>query len=374
MREISMIKFSIFTIAWGLLQLAAAQVPHAAPPNEATPIPSPGEQPASDSQVSQTSVAGKGASSTWPSYQPAEKLITGDFHLAFETETERLAESLRDEFREYYPQLDDRAYNVQLDASQVWWEVPEVVGLLRLQMTASERAAFERRHGHSPTPLPVAMSGVAIVVHPDNPIVERGLSLAELDAIFSEARDRGHPEVSLWGDLGLSGEWELRPIYAYRVTETNSLSDFFQQHVLEGGQFKTIVTRESTSDDVIKRIGGYEAGAAASEGNTDAIGFAYLEELTDTVEEVPISVDDEPGVFPTAENLQKARYPLRQYTYLYLIQSPDQMKRRAQLEFVHFVFSQQGQQILQDLNYTPVPKVAVLDELEKLRATGKQRQ
>lgn len=369
-----MIKLSIVTVVLSLLQLTAGEVSHAASANDMAATRQQGEQQTSDSQSAQTPASASETSSSWPSYQPAEKTVAGDFDLAFEIETEPLAESLLDSFSEYYSQLNGRAYNIQLDAARKWWEVPDAVGLFKLQMTDKEQAAFQRQHGHPLTMLAIAMSGVAIVVHPDNPIVKRGLTLAELDAIFSETRYRGHPEISLWGDLGLSGEWELRPIYKYRVTETNTLHDFFQQRVLKGGQFKSIATRESTSADVVDRIGGYEAqgSAAASEGNTDAIGFAYLEDVRNTVATVPVSAgDDEPAVFPTAENLEKTLYPLRQYTYLYLTQPPDAMLEGAQLEFVKLVFSQQGQEILKELNYTPAPKAAVL---EKLRSIGVQRE
>ncbi|MGC1952846.1 MAG: hypothetical protein WA970_09815, partial [Gammaproteobacteria bacterium] len=183
-----MIKLSIVTVVLSLLQLTAAGLSHAASANDMAPTKQQGERQPSDPQASQAPTSASETSSAWPSYQPAEKAVAGDFNLAFEIETEPLAESLLDDFREYYPQLNGRAYNVQLNAARKWWEVPDAVGLFKLQMTDGERAAFERQQGHPLTMLPVAMSGVAIVVHPDNPIVKRGLTLAELDAIFSETR------------------------------------------------------------------------------------------------------------------------------------------------------------------------------------------
>jgi phosphate transport system substrate-binding protein len=366
-----MIKLSILIVALSLPQLTTAEFLRAASPSETAPIRQQGEPQASNPTPLQTAtLSGDDTSSSWPVYQPADGPLAGEFRLAFETETEQLAESSLSDFSEYYPQLNSRAYNIQLDTFGTWWESPHTMGLLQLQMTEREQAAFERKHGHPPTVLPVAMTAVAIVVHPDNPIVNRGLSLAELDAIFSETRDRGHAEVSLWGDLGLGGQWALRPIYKYRVTEVNPLNDFFQRYVLQGGQFKTVATRESTSDEVIDRIGGYEqvGAAVASEGDRDAIGFAYLDEVTDTVAKVPVSAgNDQAAAFPTAENIREMRYPLLQHTYLYLNVPPDGNLEGAQLEFVEFIFSQQGQQILQELNYTPAPRAAVV---EKLRAIG----
>lgn len=363
-----MIKISILIFVLGLVQFPAASGCYAASSSEAA-TKQWDEQRASDPELSTDSGSVGKRSAAWPPYQPAARTIPGELNLAFETETEPLAEALLEQFRKNYPELEARAYNAQLDAVRAWWEVSDAVGLFKLPMTDEERAAFERKYGYPPTMLPVAMSGIAIVVHPENPIVKRGLSLAELDAIFSETRHRGHPEVSLWGDVGLGGEWELRPIYKYRVTEINTLHDLFQRRVMEGGEFKTIATRESTSADVVKRIGGYEAagGTAASEGNVDAIGFVYVEDLTDGVQAVPISPgDDQPAVFPSAENLETTRYPLRQYTYLYLTEPPDSTREKAQSELVRFVFSQQGQQLLRERNYTPAPRAAVLGKLRSI--------
>jgi phosphate transport system substrate-binding protein len=50
-----------------------------------------------------------------------------------------------------------------------------------------------------------------VMVDKDNPI--KGLSLAQLDAIYSTTRYRGHADIKTWGDLGLGGEWASRPIH-----------------------------------------------------------------------------------------------------------------------------------------------------------------
>ena len=53
-------------------------------------------------------------------------------------------------------------------------------------MTVNELQAFERRYGHPPTAVRVALDALTIVVHKDNPI--DALSLVELDALFSATR------------------------------------------------------------------------------------------------------------------------------------------------------------------------------------------
>jgi phosphate transport system substrate-binding protein len=63
--------------------------------------------------------------------------------------------------------------------------------------------AFEKKHGYKPTAVPVAVDALAVFVHKDNPI--KGLTVEQVDAIFSATRKCGHAsDITKWGDLGLS--------------------------------------------------------------------------------------------------------------------------------------------------------------------------
>jgi phosphate transport system substrate-binding protein len=81
------------------------------------------------------------------------------------------------------------------------------VAVLSEQMTQAEEEAFEKQWGYKPTHLHVALDPVVVVVHPSNPVAEHGLTLAELDAIFSHTRNRNHANIQGWGGLGLHGQW-----------------------------------------------------------------------------------------------------------------------------------------------------------------------
>ena len=57
-------------------------------------------------------------------------------------------------------------------------------------MKDKEIQAFVEKFGHEPTVFRVALDGLAVFVHKDNPI--EGLTLAQLDAIYSATRQCGH--------------------------------------------------------------------------------------------------------------------------------------------------------------------------------------
>jgi ABC-type phosphate transport system substrate-binding protein len=51
----------------------------------------------------------------------------------------------------------------------------------------------------------VALSAVAVIVHPSNPIAKRGLTLPTLRAIFAQIQSPGDSTIRNWGDLGVLG-------------------------------------------------------------------------------------------------------------------------------------------------------------------------
>ncbi|TWT21458.1 hypothetical protein FQY83_08950 [Luteimonas marina] len=89
---------------------------------------------------------------------------------------------------------------------------------LSREPSVEDLRTFVRHHGHEPWAIPVAMGSwrhfgfvdaVGIIVNEANPI--RSLSLAQVDALFSESRLRGHPPVTHWGELGVA-QWAGKPV------------------------------------------------------------------------------------------------------------------------------------------------------------------
>src|SRR5208283_1710496 len=79
-------------------------------------------------------------------------------------------------------------------------------GPMSRPMKGKEIDDFKKQFGYEPTALPSSIDMLAVYVHKDNPI--KGLTLQQVDAIYSRTRKGGYPkEIKTWGDLGLEGEW-----------------------------------------------------------------------------------------------------------------------------------------------------------------------
>ena len=65
-------------------------------------------------------------------------------------------------------------------------------GPMSRKMKAQEIEAFEKKFGYKPVQLRTSIDMLAVYVHKDNPI--KGLTLQQIDAIFSKTRKGGYPD------------------------------------------------------------------------------------------------------------------------------------------------------------------------------------
>ncbi len=72
-----------------------------------------------------------------------------------------------------------------------------------------EVAKFQARFGYRPTPYAIAGDALVVCVHKDNPI--EGLTLDQVDAIFSTTPRYSDQNVTTWGQLFLPGDWAAAP-------------------------------------------------------------------------------------------------------------------------------------------------------------------
>src|SRR5690606_2067532 len=95
-----------------------------------------------------------------------------------------------EEYKRLYPNV-----NIQVQAAGSSTAPPALtegtsnLGPMSRPMKDGEIQAFEQKHGYRPLEIPVAIDALAVFVHRDNPI--EGLTLAQVDAIFSSTRRCG---------------------------------------------------------------------------------------------------------------------------------------------------------------------------------------
>ena len=232
-------------------------------------------------------------------------------------------------------------------------------GPMSRKMKAKEEDDFEKRYGYKPTELPTSIDMLAVYVHKDNPI--EGLTLQQVDAIFSKTRRGGFPrDIRTWGDLGLTGTWANRPISLYGRNAASGTYGYFKEVALFGGDYKDAVKEQPGSSSVIQGVA------------TDkyAIGYSGIGYRTADVRVVPLALDaDSPAVEASADAAYSGEYPLARFLYLYVNYKPGSQLDPLRREFIRYVYSGQGQRDVIKDGYLPVPAPIAREALQSVGIT-----
>jgi len=225
------------------------------------------------------------------------------------------------------------------------------------RMKDSEIQAFTKKFGYPPTEVRVAMDALSVYVNKDNPIT--GMTIAEVDAVFSATRNCGYTQdLTTWGQLGLrDGNWQSRPIALYSRNTMSGTYTFFSEHALCKGKFKNGIKTQASSEEVVRTI----------KAAPDAIGYSGMGFLKEGVRAVPLAVKaGEPFVPPTPENVYSGKYPLTRFLYVYINKAPGQPLPTLENEFVHLMLSAQGQSRVVQEGFIPLNSAMLREELAKI--------
>jgi phosphate transport system substrate-binding protein len=229
------------------------------------------------------------------------------------------------------------------------------LGPMSRAMKDAELEAFEKKHGFKPLKIVVALDCLAVFVHKDNPV--KGLTLQQVDGIFSQTRKGGDKNITTWGGAGMTGTWEKLPISLYGRNSVSGTYAFFKEKALFGGDFKDSVKEQPGSAGVINGIA----------GDKSAIGYSGIGYLTADVRVIPLAKKaDSPLVEPTFENALAGKYPLGRALYIYVAKKPKEPLSPNVKEFLKFVLSKEGQQIVEKDHFGPLPAKQVEDQLKLL--------
>jgi len=209
----------------------------------------------------------------------------------------------------------------------------------------AEIKEFETQHGYEPLAVPVAVDAVALYVHKDNPL--KGVTLDEVDAMFSTTRNRGYKTpITQWGQLGLTGGWETAKIELYGRDRKSGTRAFFQEHSLAGGEFMPGVRDEPGAASVILDLS----------RNPTGIGYSGFGLQGSNVRILPLAeAPGMPFVTPSATTITDQTYPLRRVLYLYLDKDPKSPLPDVVKEFLTFIMSQEGQEAVIKAGFFPLP-------------------
>src|SRR5690349_10801480 len=185
------------------------------------------------------------ADSALPAYQKASG-VSGNFSSVGSDTLNNLMTLWAEEFKRNYPNV-----NIQIQGAGSSTAPPALTegtanfGPMSRLMKDEEIQAFERKHGYKPTAIGVAIDALAVFVNKDNPV--KGLTLAQVDGIFSSTRKCGGRKAERWGDIGLGANWAGKPLQIYGRNSVSGTDRHSKNHPLSKRDFKTTVNEQPGS-------------------------------------------------------------------------------------------------------------------------------
>lgn len=230
------------------------------------------------------------------------------------------------------------------------------IGPMSRAMKPTEIDAFDKKYGYKPMEIKAALDALAVYVNKDNPI--KGLSLPQVDAIFSKTRKGGYTQdIRIFGQLGLTGEWAKRPISLYGRNSASGTYGFFKERALFKGDYRNEVKEQPGSASVVQGV----------TEDRYAIGYSGIGYKTSGVHAVPLSFKEgEPYQEAEMENVMSGSYPLARFLYVYIHKKPGQPLDPLIREFVKFILCREGQEVVIKDGYIPLPASVVEAELKKI--------
>ncbi len=216
-------------------------------------------------------------------------------------------------------------------------------GPMSREMKSTEIDAFEKKYGYKPTPIKVAIDALAVYVHKDNPL--QGLTLQQVDGIFSTTRKTGGKNATTWGQVGLTGDWANKPFSLYGRNSASGTYGFFKEVALAKGDYRPTVKEQPGSSSVVQGVSSDLGG----------IGYSGIGYKTSGVKAIGLGKDAGKFSEPTYENALNGSYPLARFLYIYVNKAPDQPMDNLSKEFIRFILSKEGQQIVVKDGYYPLP-------------------
>ncbi|MCB2155466.1 phosphate ABC transporter substrate-binding protein [bacterium] len=190
-----------------------------------------------------------------------------------------------------------------------------------------EQAAAQ---GVTPVEWIVAMDGIAVVVNPENPVGE--MTMDQIGAIYTG-------EISNWSAVGGPDQ----EIVVLSRESNSGTYVFFQEHVMAKKDYRKDA-RLMTSNAAITQ------SVQSDQWTIGYVGVAYAEHAEVKIVAVKKDADSD-AVIPTIPTVMSGEYPIARPLYLYTNGQPT----GATKQFIDFCQSTEGQKIVTEIGYVPVP-------------------
>ena len=201
------------------------------------------------------------------------------------------------------------------------------------KMSEKEIAAAKDK-GADPKEWTVALDGLAVVVHPTNPVKQ--LTLRQLADLFTG-------KIRNWGDLG--GPQKTVVLLSREVNSGTHV--YFKEHVLSAAGADS--PKEFAAEALL--LPSSQAIADEVAANPDAIGYYGMgyRNSQNAVVAVAKTAGD-PYIEPVEERVRSGVYPISRPLLLYSRQAPQGLVKA----FLDFVLAPEGQQVVREIDFVPM--------------------
>jgi phosphate transport system substrate-binding protein len=334
--------------------------------------------------------------SALPSYKP-EQMALGVIRV-YGSPLETLVGRLANEFRAKQGHVRLQSYLVNTSQAFAGLLTGEAdIGIMGHRAWQQSLMGFDRAFGYAPLEIKFATGsfddpegstpGLMFIVHKDNPL--NGLTLDQIDGIFGAQRTGGWvgtkwskqaargPEgnIRTWGQLGLKGEWADKPIHLHGSDVTlSNWADLIEKVAFKGGKKWNPALNEGPRADIAWKAHGKTRDQQIIErvqNDPLAVGFMFQRVVNSTKSNVRVlplaATTGGPYIVPSAQSFFDGSYPMHNNVYLYLNRVPGQPLAVRDKEFLRFVLSREGQQIIASSRlFIPLNVAQVQAELKKL--------
>lgn len=188
---------------------------------------------------------------------------------------------------------------------------------------------------------------LAVFVSRQNPVDE--VRLAQLGQALGCPADASRPT---WKLFGATGSWAAKPIHAYLYDDQTGTGSFLQR-VLLGDRdcWNWDVVREFKDE---KRSDGSVNPAArqiaqALEHDPDGLAISTLRYGSAAIKPIRIQQGNAAAVVLSKHAIISGAYPLARGVYIYINRPKDSPVDPTISEFLHFVLSEEGQNVIEDV-------------------------
>jgi len=212
------------------------------------------------------------------------------------------------------------------------------------EMKPEEIEQAKRNTGKDPKEFIVGYDAIGIYVNKDNPINE--ISVDDLEQIYAEGGT-----ITKWSQLGITipGAADDEIVRVSRQSSSGTY-EFLREHVLHKQDFKLGSRDMNGSKEVVELVGSTKT----------AIGYSGMGYATPAVKMLSIAPSKgAPAVAPSVENTLSKAYPLARSLQVYTLGEPE----GAVKEYIDWIMSPDGQKIVEENGYVPLPSVIANPEV-----------